>query len=165
MPVMNAENTDKSLEVVKLEEAKYASICVSVYANTEQFMDAGIFDLGLFWSQQKSILPVHYSLWMAEVGCAKVASANVEVVFSGAGRISQKSRCLDPQLLSDYSFLHYNYKYDWLRPTLEEIVAAYMKLYGKESRDSDDESSGTEGSEGTEEEVGEEEGEEGDEKD
>ena len=50
MPVMNAENTDKSLEVVKLEEAKYASICVSVYANTEQFMDAGIFDLGLFWS-------------------------------------------------------------------------------------------------------------------
>jgi len=165
MPVMNAENTDKSLEVVKLEEAKYASICVSVYANTEQFMHAGIFDLGLFWSQQKSILPVHYSLWMAEVGCAKVASANVEVVFSGAGRISQKSRCLDPQLLSDYSFLHYNYKYDWLRPTLEEIVAAYMKLYGKESHDSDDESSGTEGSEGTEEEVGEEDGEEGDEKD
>ena len=67
MPVMNAENTDKSLEVVKLEEVKYASICVSVYANTEQFMDAGIFDLGLFWSQQKSILPVHYSLWMTEV--------------------------------------------------------------------------------------------------
>ena len=64
------------------------------------------------------------------MGCAKVASANVEVVFSGAGRISQKSRCLDPQLLIDYSFLHYNYKYDWFRPTLEEIVAAYMKLYG-----------------------------------
>ena len=102
---------------------------------------------------------------MAEVGCAKVASANVEVVFSGAGRISQKSRCLDPQLLIDYSFLHYNYKCDWLRPTLEEIVAAYMKLYGKESHDSDDESSETEGSEGTEEEVGEEDGEEGDEKD
>jgi len=76
-----------------------------------------------------------------------------------------KSRCLDPQLLSDYSFLHYKYKYDWLRPTLEEIVDANMKLYGKESHDSDDESSGTEGSEGTEEEVGEEEGEEGGEKD
>lgn len=85
---------------------------------------------------------------MAEVGCAKVTSANVEVVFSGAGRISQKSRCLDPQLLIDYSFLHYNYKYDWFRPTLEEIVAAYMKLYGKESHDSDDESSGTEGPRG-----------------
>ena len=59
------------------------------------------------------------------------------MVFSGAGRISQKSRCLDPQLLIDYSLLHYNYKYDWLRPTLEEIVAAYMKLYEKESHDSD----------------------------
>jgi len=165
MPVMHVENTDKSLEVVKLEEAKYASICVSVYANKEQLMHAGIFDLGLFWSQQKSILPVHYSLWMAEVGCVKVASANVEAVFSGAGRISKKSRCLDPQLLSDYSFLHYNYKYDWLRPTLEEIVAAYKKLYGKESHDSDNESAGTEGSEGTEEEVGEEDGEEGDETD
>ena len=28
---------------------------------------------------------------------------------------------LNPQLLSDYSFLHYNYKYDWLRPKLEEL--------------------------------------------
>ena len=65
---------------------------------------------------QKSVIPVHYSLWMAEVGCAKVASANVETVFSGAGRISMKSHCLGPQILSDYAFLHYNYKYDWLRP-------------------------------------------------
>ena len=35
-----------------------------------------------------------------------------------------KSHCLGPQILSDYAFLHYNYKYDWLRPTLEEIVDA-----------------------------------------
>ena len=27
----------------------------------------------------------------------------------------------------------YNYKYDWLRPTLEESVNTYTKLYGKES--------------------------------
>jgi hypothetical protein len=27
-----------------------------------------------------------------------------------------------PQLLIvDYAFLHYNYKYDWLRPKLEEM--------------------------------------------
>ena len=54
---------------------------------------------------------------------------------------------MDPQLLSDYAFLHYNYKYDWLRPTLQEIVDAYGRLYGKESRLSDNETSGTEGSE------------------
>ncbi len=77
------------------------------------------------------------------MGCCKVASANVETVFSGAGKISNKSRTLDPQLLSDYAFLHYNYKYDWLRPTLEEIVAAYKKLYGPQARNSDHESDGS----------------------
>jgi hypothetical protein len=118
-------NTDQSLAVIKLEEAKYDSICVFVLANKEQFMDAGVFDLGLSWARQKSVLPEHYSLWLAEVGCAKVASANVEVVFSGAGRINMKSHCLDPQLLSDYAFLHYNYKYDWIRPKLEEILLEF----------------------------------------
>ncbi len=55
-----------------------------------------------------------------------------------------KSLCLEPQLLSDYAFLHYDYKYYWLRPK-EEIVAAYMKLYGEELRHSDDESDGSDG--------------------
>jgi hypothetical protein len=31
-------------------------------------MDAGIFDLGLFWVGQKSALPVHYLLLLAKVG-------------------------------------------------------------------------------------------------
>ncbi len=112
--------------MIKLEEAKYASICGFVLAHKELFMDSGIFDLGLFWAGQKSVLPVHYSLWLAEVGCAKVVSNNVEVMFSGVVRISMKSHCLNPQLLSDYAFLHYNYKYDWLRPKLEEIVATVL---------------------------------------
>ena len=45
---------------------------------------------------------------------------------------------------------------DWLRPKLEEIVAAYMRLYGagKESRDSDNESDGSDGTGGLEEEDG-----------
>jgi hypothetical protein len=69
---------------VMVSYAKYASILGSVLANKEPFMDAGIFDLGLFWVGQKSVIPLHYSLLLAEVGCEKVASANVEVVFSGA---------------------------------------------------------------------------------
>ena len=32
-----------------------------------------------------------------------------------------------------YACLHYSYKFDWLRPKLEEIVAAYLRIYGKES--------------------------------
>ena len=79
-------DTGQSLAVIKLEKAKYASICGSVLANTEPFMDAGIFDLGLFWTGQKSALPVHYSLWLAEVGCAKVASANVTARWCSVAR-------------------------------------------------------------------------------
>jgi len=100
---------------------------------------------------QRSVIPVHYFLWMAEVGCAKVARTNVETVFSGAGRLSMKSHCLGPQFLSDYAFMHYNYKYDWFRPTLEEIVDTYTKLYGKESRVSDIESDGSSAAEKVEE--------------
>ena len=70
-------------------------------------------------------------------------------------------------LLSHYAFCHYNYKYDWLRPTLEEIVKAYKKLYDSKARDSDAESDDSSGGEeeeeeeeGGEEEDGDEEGEE-----
>ena len=59
-----------------------------------------------------------------QVGCAKLASANIETVFSGAGRISNKSRLLAAQVLSDYCFRHYNYHFDWLRPQLDEIIKA-----------------------------------------
>jgi hypothetical protein len=44
-------------------------------------------------------------VWLEEVVCVKVASINVEVVFSGAGCISMKSHCLDPQFLRDFDFL------------------------------------------------------------
>jgi hypothetical protein len=153
---------DVSLDVVKHEESKYAAMCIAVLNDPWVYMNGGIFDQATFWAQQKAALPIHYSLWLGEVGCAKAASANVETVFSGAGRLSAKSRTLDPQLLSDYAFLHYNYKYDWLRPTLEEIITAYKKLYGKQARQEDVESDGSssDGEEGEEEE-GEEEGEEG----
>ena len=70
---------------------------------------------------------MRYSLWMDEVGCAKVASANVEVVFSGAGRISTKSHCLDSQLLSDHAFLRYNYKHITVKVKCCVFVEAYAK--------------------------------------
>ena len=43
--------------------------------------------------------------------------------------------------------LHYNYKYDWLRPTLDEIITAYKKLYGKQQPKSNAEDSSGEDSE------------------
>ena len=72
--------------------------------------------------------------------------------FPGASRTARCTQHnLGPQILSDYDFLHYNYKYDWLRPTLEEIVDTYTKLYGKESRESDIESDGSSEAEEVEE--------------
>ena len=45
------------------------------------------------------------------------------------------SQTMDPMLLSHFAFCHYNYKYDWLRPTLDEIfLKAYKKLCGKEAQ-------------------------------
>ena len=40
-------DTDNSLDVIKLEEAKYASICVSVLTNPKPYMSSGIFDLSV----------------------------------------------------------------------------------------------------------------------
>jgi len=62
-----------------------------------------------------------------------------------------KLHCLGLQLLSNYAFLHYNYKYDWLCQTLEEIVNTYTKLFGKESCESDIESDGSSAAEEVEE--------------
>ena len=55
--------------------------------------------------------------------------------------------------------LEYNYKYDWLRPTLDEIITAYKKLYGKEQHESDADSEDESAEEEEAEEEGEEEGE------
>ena len=48
---------------------------------------------------------------------------------------------LDPQLLSDYAFLHYNNKYDWLRLTLDEIITAYKQQPKSNAEDSSGEDS------------------------
>ena len=42
------------------------------------------FNLRAFWADHKETLPLHYSVYVAEVGCKKGAAANVESVFSGA---------------------------------------------------------------------------------
>ena len=89
------------------------------------------------------------------MGPAKLASANIETIFSGAGRLSKKSRKMSAQLLSDYSFIHYNYKYEWLRPAVTEIVAMYKQIYGKKGaaveEDSSSDNSDSEGEDSAEE--------------
>ena len=42
-----------------------------------------------------------------------------------------------PELLELYVFIHYNWQYEFMQPTIEEIVAAYLKLHGPEPLEED----------------------------
>ena len=43
------------------------------------------------WASQKTLLPFHYNVYLAEVAPKKAAAANVETVFSGAGKFMQEA--------------------------------------------------------------------------
>ena len=73
----------------------------------------------------------HYSVYVAEVGCKKAAAANVESVFSGAGKFTQEAKGAGHMLLSRMVRLHYNWKYPFLRPTIEEVVKRYLEKFHK----------------------------------
>ena len=61
----------------------------------------------------------------------KGASACVESVFSGVNRLlGDFGQAMSPELLELYVFIHYNWQYEFLRPSIEEVVAAYIKLHG-----------------------------------
>ena len=72
---------------------------------------------------------MHYSAYLAEVGCKKSASANVEAVFSGAGNFMEQGGTAGSTLLERMVKLHYNWKYKFVRPTLEEVVDRYHEKF------------------------------------
>ena len=79
------------------------------------------------------VLPIHTAVYRGSVGCKKGASSCVESVFSGVGRLlGDFAQRMSPEVLELYVFIHYNYQYLFMRPSIEEIVAAYIQLHGKE---------------------------------
>ena len=52
----------------------------------------------------------------------------METVYSGATKLSDEAQMLGDDMLAAYVFDHYNWKYTFLRPTVNEIVEAYLKL-------------------------------------
>ena len=73
----------------------------------------------------------HYAVYLAEVGCKRSAAANVETVFSGAGKFMEEaSSAGHVQLLRRMIKLHYNWKYFFIRPTVEEVCARYLAKHG-----------------------------------
>ena len=55
--------------------------------------------LRAFWTDHGAILPIHQAVYVSEVGCIKAAAANVESVFSGAGKFTQEASTTGSTLL------------------------------------------------------------------
>ena len=88
-----------------------------------------LFNLRKFWAGQKSVLPLHFRAYVAEVAPKKAGAANVETVFSGAGKFMKEAESTGPKLLQRMTKLHYNWKYVFLRPTLAKVVAHYNSKF------------------------------------
>ena len=84
------------------------------------------------------MLPIHAKVYRGESGPMKGASSNVESIFSGVKRLlGDFAATMSPDILEMYVFIHYNWQYEFMRPTIEEIVAAYLKVYGREPKQED----------------------------
>ena len=120
-----------------MEMSKFEAISNGVLAEGQgsRFFDekAKLFDQMAFWYEHRFELPIHYRTFVGQVGSAKAASANVETVFSGIGGMLAKAPTMDPELASNYTILHYNFSYDFLETTDEEVVAAYLQENGEEA--------------------------------
>ena len=83
---------------------------------------------------KKAALPLHFGVYVAEVGCKRIAAANVESVFSGAGKFTEEAKSAGSTLLERIVKLHYNWKYSFLRPTVAQVVERYNRKWprGKE---------------------------------
>ena len=66
---------------------------------------------------------------LAQVGPKKAAAANVESVFSGAGKFTDEAKSAGPKLVSRVTKLHYDWKYDFLYPTNKQVVDRYDQTF------------------------------------
>lgn len=100
----------------------------------ELYEGSDLFNLRKFWAKHKTLLPLHFAVYVAEVAPKKAAAANVETVFSGAGKFMEEAKSTGPTLLQRMTRLHYNWKYEFLRPTIESVVARYkLKFQARSS--------------------------------
>ena len=119
---------------VAAEIEKFTLIRARILADglkSEYYQGTTRFNLRKFWAIHKTMLPFHYRTYLAEVACKKAASANVESVFSGAGKFTAEAPLVGPLTLMRMIKLHYNWKYIFLRPTLQEIINRYKQKFHK----------------------------------
>ena len=81
---------------------------------------------------------MHTNVWRADVGSMKGASSNVETVLSGVKRLlGDFAATMSPEVLFLYVFIHYNMQYEFMMPTVDEVVKLYLEYYGPEAQAED----------------------------
>ena len=140
---------ESTTQIVTQEMDKFATIAAGIVAEGAscRFYEKGIFNQKSFFYEHRHDLPLHYNAFVGEVGSSKVASSNVETVFSGVGGMLQKATTLGGDLVESYTICHYQWLYEWLCPTDDEIAEAYQIVHGKEAHQSDEDSSDAEADE------------------
>ena len=78
------------------------------------------------------------TLTLGDCASKKAASANVETVFSGAKKLADSASTMDDDLLGAYVINHINWQYEWLRPTVHDIVCQYVAMHGADDDVSSD---------------------------
>ena len=127
------------------EVAEYEKLVSTVDHNKYETEDGDRFDLNRFWSDHKKALPIHYHVYIGDCGSKRAASASVETVYSGATKLSNEADSLGDDVLAAYVFNHHNWQFEFLRPTVAEIVAEYQKVHGHTApveEETDDENEG-----------------------
>lgn len=136
-----------AMKALDNEVDRYSSIAASLDVSKYRDVKTGQFDLNRFWADHKTMLPIHYRVYLGDCGSKRAASASVETVYSGATKFSSESSDrLDDTVLAAYVFLHVNLQFEFLVPTVAEIVAEYKRVYGSlpppEELDDDEEEAG-----------------------
>ena len=109
-----------------MESFMKVSAQVLVQGTASIYYEGGTrFNLHTFWAEYKAMLPLHHAVYLADVACKKAASANVESVFSGAGKFTEEAPSGGELLLSYLIKLHYNWRYSFLQPSNQEIIDRY----------------------------------------
>ena len=129
MPSVEASDIDA---VVKAEIDRFKVISQNIIAtgsDHQYFQGKARLNLRAFWMDHKKELPLHFAVYVSEVGCKKSAAANVESVFSGAGKFTEEAGSAGHKLISRIVRLHYNWKYPFLRPTTQQVCNRYMAKF------------------------------------
>ena len=122
---------DSEETTITIEIEAYNAFCttadLSKYASEE-----GRIDLNSFWSDHRKALPIHYLVYLGDCASKRASSAAVETVYSGATKLSDEAQMMADDMLAAYVFNHYNWQYEFLRPTVAEIVQEYLTIHGQE---------------------------------